>query len=232
MLCSEWWAFEVLTFLAGTLGVIELASLTICLNLHSMLFRIPLGITEATSALLGNSIGANNVVLAKRFASLIIKFGAFVVNLLGAVLIVARSPITDLFATEETLVAMTTKLVFILGICFIVDAFQAILHGPIRALGLQRKASIIAICCYWLIGLPLAAIFAFWCDYGVYGLLVGQSCATLSEAIAFSIIVKRKDWQKAANESKERIEEQNDSKEEDIKALQPAINDDDYAKVN
>ena len=26
MICSEWWAFEVLTFLAGILGVAELAS--------------------------------------------------------------------------------------------------------------------------------------------------------------------------------------------------------------
>eukprot|EP00353_Schmidingerella_taraikaensis_P005115 CAMPEP_0185587808 /NCGR_PEP_ID=MMETSP0434-20130131/50633_1 /TAXON_ID=626734 ORGANISM="Favella taraikaensis, Strain Fe Narragansett Bay" /NCGR_SAMPLE_ID=MMETSP0434 /ASSEMBLY_ACC=CAM_ASM_000379 /LENGTH=31 /DNA_ID= /DNA_START= /DNA_END= /DNA_ORIENTATION= len=31
MLCSAWWAFEVLTIMGGILGVTELASLTICL---------------------------------------------------------------------------------------------------------------------------------------------------------------------------------------------------------
>ena len=136
MLCSEWWAFEVLTFMGGTLGVVELASLTICLNLHALLFRVPLGITEATSALIGNSIGANNVALAKRFAGLIFKFAALVVFTLGAVVVLARSAITNLFATEETLVAITSKLVVVLGCCFLVDGMQAILHGPIRALGL------------------------------------------------------------------------------------------------
>jgi len=75
MLCSEWWAFEVVFVLGGILGVLELAALSICLNVHSLLYRVPLGITEATSALLGNSIGANNVPLAKRFASVNFKFG-------------------------------------------------------------------------------------------------------------------------------------------------------------
>lgn len=64
MMCTEWWAFEGFIFMAGMLGVLELAALTICLNVHGLLFRIPLGITEATGALLGNSIGANNVPLA------------------------------------------------------------------------------------------------------------------------------------------------------------------------
>ena len=72
MLCSEWWAFEVLVFLGGILGVMELASLTICLNIHALLFRVPLGFTEASGALLGNSIGAFNVPLAKRFFRLIL----------------------------------------------------------------------------------------------------------------------------------------------------------------
>ena len=94
MLCSEWWAFEVLTFMGGTLGVLELAALTICLNLHSLLFRVPLGITEATSALLGNAIGANNVTLAKRFASLIFKLASTSVIMLGVATILAREAIT------------------------------------------------------------------------------------------------------------------------------------------
>ena len=229
MLCSEWWAFEVLTFMGGTLGVIELASLTICLNLHSLLFRVPLGITEATSALLGNSIGANNVPLAKRFAGMIFKFAALVVFSLGALVILARSFITDLFATEENLVAMTSKLVIVLGCCFLVDGMQATLHGPIRALGLQHKAGLIAISCYWLIGLPLAAILAFKCDYGVYGLMSGFSSATITEAIAFAIIVKRKNWQQAAKESQARIEAQND-KDLDLKAMTWEY-DDEFARV-
>ena len=31
MVCSEWWAFEFLTIMAGTIGVAELASFTLCI---------------------------------------------------------------------------------------------------------------------------------------------------------------------------------------------------------
>ena len=44
MICSEWWAFEILTVLAGTLGVAELASMTIVTGISASLFMVPLGI--------------------------------------------------------------------------------------------------------------------------------------------------------------------------------------------
>lgn len=44
LICAEWWAFQVLIFMAGALGVYELASQTICLNMISLLFQVALGI--------------------------------------------------------------------------------------------------------------------------------------------------------------------------------------------
>jgi len=44
MICAEWWAFEALTIMAGILGVTELASQTISLNMLALLFMVPLGI--------------------------------------------------------------------------------------------------------------------------------------------------------------------------------------------
>lgn len=75
-----------------------------------------------------------------------------------------------------------------------IDGMQAILHGPIRALGLQHKASLIAIACHWKLGLPLAAILAFGCDLGVFGLMFGFSAATMTELISYAYIVMKEDW--------------------------------------
>ena len=44
MMCAEWWAFELLSILAGILGVVELASQTINFNLIALTFMIPLGV--------------------------------------------------------------------------------------------------------------------------------------------------------------------------------------------
>ena len=44
MICSEWWAFEILLILAGVLGVTELASYTIVMTVGALLFMVPLGL--------------------------------------------------------------------------------------------------------------------------------------------------------------------------------------------
>ena len=91
MLCSEWWAFEVIIMMAGILGIVPLASLTICLNIQALCGRMPLGITEASGSLMGNSVGANNTRLAKRFASLIFKVAFMCILMLGLMVVLGRA---------------------------------------------------------------------------------------------------------------------------------------------
>ena len=44
MMCAEWWAAQVFMILAGTLGVTEVASYTIVVNVHTAIMMIPIGI--------------------------------------------------------------------------------------------------------------------------------------------------------------------------------------------
>ena len=74
------------------------------------------------------------------------------------------------------------------------DSFQCFMQGLIRALGLQQIASYIALAIFWLGGIPLAAILAFWCDWGAIGLNSGILLATISQGVAYFIIVQRKSW--------------------------------------
>lgn len=58
MLCSEWWAYEILTIFASILGTADVAAQTIILQTASLAFMIPLGVGVASSSLVGNSLGA------------------------------------------------------------------------------------------------------------------------------------------------------------------------------
>lgn len=198
MLCSEWWAFEVIFILAGILGVLELGALSICLNVHSLLYRLPLGVTEATSALIGNSIGADNVRLAYRFAAIDFAFGGFCIMLQASTLIFGRGFIVNWFTEDEALAQMTETLMVVQGFVHFFNTLQCICHGPIRALCLQKFASWIAFGCNWPIGLPLAAIFAFKFDYGIFGLMAGFGVSSFLECVFFTILLKRKDWNEVA----------------------------------
>ena len=44
MICSEQWAFNILTIIAGTLGVVEQGTLATVVTISSTMFMIPIGI--------------------------------------------------------------------------------------------------------------------------------------------------------------------------------------------
>jgi multidrug resistance protein, MATE family len=53
MICSEWWAFEIVALAAGLLGEKILAAQTVILNTCSLTFMVPLGISIASSMSIG-----------------------------------------------------------------------------------------------------------------------------------------------------------------------------------
>jgi multidrug resistance protein, MATE family len=61
IICSEWWAFEILTIISGLISIEAQAVQTIVTSGCAILFEIPLGYQEAACALIGNCIGAGNV---------------------------------------------------------------------------------------------------------------------------------------------------------------------------
>jgi MATE family multidrug resistance protein len=57
MLCLEWWAFEVMTLLAGYIGVDEMAAQVIIMNVLALVFMIAVGLQQAATCLIGQQIG-------------------------------------------------------------------------------------------------------------------------------------------------------------------------------
>ena len=68
---------------------------------------------------------------------------------------------------------MSEKLIMITALIHLFDGAQGYLQGPIRALGLQKRASYFAICSYWLLAIPVALILSFWLEIGIVGLSFG-----------------------------------------------------------
>ena len=112
------------------------------------------------------------------------------------------------------------------GFNFLADGIAGYLAGPIRALGLQKKASYLALICYWLIGIPLSCVLAFKLDWGVTGLLSGLLVALVLSVIFYFILILKQDWYQIAKESIERIHIE-DSK---IAAAQAEENVDSYER--
>lgn len=53
MLCSEWWAYEILTIFASMLGTEEVAAQSVILQTAGLAFMLPLGLGIASASLIG-----------------------------------------------------------------------------------------------------------------------------------------------------------------------------------
>ena len=156
---------------------------------------VPQGLQEASCAIIGNEIGANNVRLARRYYRVISTIVALVAIAISLAIYFCREQVTGLFTKEPTVFNLTVQVMPILAILHLADELQGYSQGQIRALGLQRRAAFIALGSYYLIAIPLACIFAFVFEWGLAGLWVGQALGNLVQGVLYLRLVLVANWQ-------------------------------------
>jgi len=69
-------------------------------------------------------------------------------------------------------------------------------------------ASCYSLASYYLVGIPLAAVFTFVLDMGIVGLWAGLAVGISLASIIFVRLVLKTDWQMVADEAETRILEE------------------------
>lgn len=182
MLCSEWWAYELLTISASFLGTHAVSAQTIILQISSLAFMIPLGLGVASCTLIGNCIGAGKEKLAANIAWLSI-YTTLTVGILTCTLIQTCGPLfIDSMTTDSDVRNVAKKSILFLSMFVFIDGIQAISSGILRGVGRQELGAVTNVIAFYLIGLPLANVFSFKLKFGVPGLMFGMAFGTLTQA--------------------------------------------------
>lgn len=156
---SEWWFWEIMCFIAGTFGVVQLCAHSIVYNVIPMCFMIPLGMSIGLSVRMGTVL-AYDSRRAKRMAAstliLAIIFGMAVASLLYAF----QVPIIGLFTKDE---AVANQCYAIWGrvCCYVCVLYVFGINGGIlRALGMQWTMAAVLGVTLWCITLPSIVWFS------------------------------------------------------------------------
>ncbi|NXM75063.1 S47A2 protein, partial [Serilophus lunatus] len=122
MMCIEWWTFEIGSFLAGLLSVVELGAQSVIYELACAAYMVPLGFSVAASIRVGNALGSGDVVQAKTScitALLCTGVFAMVVATLVASL---RDVVGYIFTNDKEIVTLVSKVMLIFGPFHLFDA--------------------------------------------------------------------------------------------------------------
>lgn len=193
-LLAETGLFAASSIMMGWLGTIPLAAHGIALQITSVSFMVPLGLSQAVTVRVGKAWGRSDPdeLRAAATAGMLIATVALVLTMAAFLLMPAFLVGLFIDPTEPArveLLAVGTTLLMVAALFQLVDFGQVMALGMLRGVQDTRLPMLIAIISYWLIGMPVAYVLGFVLDWegpGVWlGLTVGLACACVAMQLRF-----------------------------------------------
>lgn len=157
MLALEYWAFATSTLWAGRLGAVPLAAHSIAINLASISYMVPLGVSLAATTRVGNLIGAGQRHAAQRAAWVAMGVGASVMLVFAAIFVFGRRIIPSWYTLDAAVLPLAAALLPIAAAFELFDGLQVVGSGILRGMGRTRPAAVFNLLGYYALGLPIAA---------------------------------------------------------------------------
>jgi MATE family multidrug resistance protein len=202
---TEWWAFEIVALAAGRLGTIPLAAQSVIMTTDQVMNTIPFGVGVATSARVGNLLGAKNAKGAARAANT----AAVLSMLLGGVVLAILMGVKDFYARifndDVDVIRLTAEVMPYVALFQIADGLNGSCGGSLRGMGRQHIGAMVNLVSYYCGALPLGIYLAF-NGWGLAGLWVGQCIALYLVGFAEWGIVAWSNWEYQVKKAFDRMD--------------------------
>ena len=169
----EGWAFQLSTLMSGRLGEAELAAHTIALNLASLTFMLPMGLSLGAATRVGNLVGGGQPQRAAQSARIALVMGAGIMVASAILFVVLRGQLPYLYTEDITVIALCAGILPIAGAFQVFDGIQVVGGAILRGVGSTRPAAVFNLVAYYALGLPLGVGLTFGLGWGLQGLWTG-----------------------------------------------------------
>lgn len=180
--------FSAATLMMGWLGTIPLAAHGVALQIASLAFMVPLGLSQVASVRVGHAVGRQDAT-AIGSAGMAVLLLALIFAIISAIMMVTL-PEYMVYLFLDTgnpdaarVLEYAVALLFMAALFQIVDGLQAVAMGILRGLSDTAVPLAIAVISYWPAGLTAAWLLGFYLDYGGTGiwagLAFGLACASV-----------------------------------------------------
>ncbi|MEK0085508.1 MATE family efflux transporter [Benzoatithermus flavus] len=180
--------FALSTLLMGLIGTAQLAAHQVSLQLASISFMVPLGISHAATIRVGLAIGAGDGRAARLSGWVACGLGVAFMGTMALVFWHFRATLAGLFldaGTAEGAAALAYAVVFlrVAALFQLVDGLQVIGIASLRGLKDTTVPMWLAGFGYWLVGFPVCAVLGFLTPLSGLGIWIGLAMALATVAL-------------------------------------------------
>jgi MATE family multidrug resistance protein len=188
--------FIAAVLLMGWLGTVPLAAHQIAIQIASVTFMIPFGISQAATVRVGQAVGRQDAAGLRRAAAVALVLGVGFMAAMALALALGRHDLPWLFLDagkgEAAAVASMAAILLVFAAIFqVFDGAQAIATGALRGLNDTRIPMLLAGVSYWVIGFSLAYVLGFPAGFGPAGIWIGLATGLACAALLLSLRFRR-----------------------------------------
>jgi putative MATE family efflux protein len=184
-----------MTFLIATFGTVPIAAFGIGTNIFLFVLIPALGLSMATSALVGQHIGAGKIERATHIAHLSAIIAFVALSAIGAaVFFGARAIATFFVPSDAAVIAESARFLRIFSLSFGFLGLQLALIGVFRAAGQMVVTMVLALLSQWALQFPLAYVLGKHTRYGLSALWFAFPTAVVVATLVALAWFLKGDW--------------------------------------
>jgi len=184
----EYGVFAVAGLIMGWIGTVAMAGHQVALNLASLTFMVPAGVSGATTVLVGNAVGRGDSAEARNAALAGLYCGVAFMALTALVMLLAPGLLARIYTSDAAVAAVAATLLPIAGVFQVFDGMQVVSIGILRGVGDTRTPMLVNILGFWLIALPVSWLLGRRLGYGPAGVWWGLTIGLI--VVALFLIVR------------------------------------------
>jgi len=184
----------VMTFLVATFGTVAIASYGVVTNIFMFVLIPAMGLSMATSALVGQHIGAGKIERATRISHLSSAIAFVSLNAIGLLVFIGSHGIVEFFVpTDRAVVETGGRFLRIFSLSFGFLGLQLSLIGVFRAAGKTVTTMVLALVSQWVL-FPLAYILGKHTAGGLNTMWWAFPTSMIVSTLLAVVLFMRGDW--------------------------------------